>query len=252
LPASVLILPKRYAITPIALPGNRSYQSDGVALASSVGDSEEFRALRDYRPGDSPRKIHWKSWAKVGKPIFKEEQDEFFVRHALILDTFLPIAPAKNLNPNLYFVAMVSGVLLSSGDGSNLFHVTGYSVHQFSPWEGQYIVRSRDAHAWTLAYVDGTWRTLDTTPPDWTAQEAASASPFQILTDAWSLLQFKLAMELRQLTPQSLVRIALWAIAPFGGFLVWRLRRAKFKRRSFKSGLVGRISGPSVNTNSVG
>lgn len=110
LPASVLILPKRYAITPIALPGNRSYQSDGVALASSVGDSEEFRALRDYRPGDSPRKIHWKSWAKVGKPIFKEEQDEFFVRHALILDTFLPIAPAKNLNPNLYFVAMVSGV----------------------------------------------------------------------------------------------------------------------------------------------
>lgn len=34
------------------------------------------------------RKIHWKSWAKVGKPIVKEERDEFFVRHALILDNF--------------------------------------------------------------------------------------------------------------------------------------------------------------------
>jgi uncharacterized protein (DUF58 family) len=88
LPQSLLILPKLYQLPPISLPGLRRYQSGGVALASSVGDSEEFRSLREYRPGDSPRKIHWKSWAKTGKPIVKEEQDEFFVRHALILDTF--------------------------------------------------------------------------------------------------------------------------------------------------------------------
>jgi Protein of unknown function DUF58 len=90
LPQSVLILPKRYQLPPLQLPGGRRHQSGGVALASSVGDSEEFRALREYRPGDPPRKIHWKSWAKVGKPIVKEEQDEYFVRHALILDTFQP------------------------------------------------------------------------------------------------------------------------------------------------------------------
>jgi Protein of unknown function DUF58 len=88
LPQSVLILPKRYQLPPIQLPGARRHQSGGVALASSVGDSEEFRSLREYRPGDPPRKIHWKSWAKVGKPMVKEEQDEYFVRHALILDTF--------------------------------------------------------------------------------------------------------------------------------------------------------------------
>ena len=34
------------------------------------------------------RNIHWKSYAKSGKPIVKEFQDEYFVRHALILDTF--------------------------------------------------------------------------------------------------------------------------------------------------------------------
>lgn len=90
LPQCLLILPKRYQLPPIQLPGGRRHQSGGVALASSVGDSEEFRALREYRPGDPPRKIHWKSWAKVGKPIVKEEQDEYFVRHALILDTFQP------------------------------------------------------------------------------------------------------------------------------------------------------------------
>lgn len=88
LPQSLLILPKLYPVPNIQLPGIRKYQSGGVTLASSVGDSEEFRSLREYRPGDSLRKIHWKSWAKIGKPIVKEEQDEFFVRHALILDTF--------------------------------------------------------------------------------------------------------------------------------------------------------------------
>lgn len=88
LPQSLLVLPQLYNLPSVKLPGTRRYQSGGVALASSVGDSEEFRSLREYRPGDSLRKIHWKSWAKIGKPIVKEEQDEFFVRHALILDTF--------------------------------------------------------------------------------------------------------------------------------------------------------------------
>lgn len=87
-PASVLILPKRHPIPRVPLPGTRKYQRGGIALATSVGDSEEFAALRDYRPGDPLRRIHWKSWARLGKPIVKEYQDEFFVRHALVLDTF--------------------------------------------------------------------------------------------------------------------------------------------------------------------
>ena len=88
LPQSVLILPKRYFIPPIALPGAMKYQQGGVALASNVGQSDEFVALREYRRGDPVRHIHWRSWAKAGKPIVKEFEDEFFVRHALILDTF--------------------------------------------------------------------------------------------------------------------------------------------------------------------
>ncbi len=64
------------------------YQEGGVALATNVGRSDEFVALRDYRRGDPLRHIHWRSWAKTGKPIVKEFEDEFFVRHALVLDTF--------------------------------------------------------------------------------------------------------------------------------------------------------------------
>ena len=87
-PQTVLILPRRYALPSIALPGAMRYQEGGVALAANVGSSEEFVALRDYRHGDPLRHIHWRSWAKTGKPIVKEFEDEFFVRHALVLDTF--------------------------------------------------------------------------------------------------------------------------------------------------------------------
>jgi uncharacterized protein (DUF58 family) len=85
---TALILPRRYPLPPIALPGAMKYQEGGVAMASSIGRSEEFVSLREYRRGDPYRHIHWRSWAKTGKPIVKEFEDEFFVRHALVLDTF--------------------------------------------------------------------------------------------------------------------------------------------------------------------
>ncbi len=87
-PQSVIILPRRYPLPPFQLPGGRRFHAGGVALTASVGDSEEFVSLREYRPGDPLRRIHWKSWARTGKPVVKEFQEEFYVRHALILDTF--------------------------------------------------------------------------------------------------------------------------------------------------------------------
>ena len=86
---STLILPKRYPLPAVAMPGAMKYQEGGVAMASNIGRSEEFVSLREYRRGDPYRHIHWRSWAKTGKPIVKEYEDEFFVRHALVLDTFI-------------------------------------------------------------------------------------------------------------------------------------------------------------------
>ncbi|MFH1605077.1 MAG: DUF58 domain-containing protein, partial [Pseudomonadota bacterium] len=88
LPDKIIVLPRRYSLPQLALPGARRYQHGGVTLASSVGESEEFMSLRDYRPGDPLQRIHWKSYARSGKPVVKEYQDEYFERHALVLDTF--------------------------------------------------------------------------------------------------------------------------------------------------------------------
>lgn len=87
-PETILILPKRYLLPSVVLPGATRFQQGGVALASNVGQSDEFVSLREYRRGDPIRRIHWRSWARIGKPIVREFEDEFFSRYALVLDTF--------------------------------------------------------------------------------------------------------------------------------------------------------------------
>ena len=86
-PDQLLSLPVRYPTPPIRLRSERHFQQGGVSLAHAVGDSQEFVSLRDYRPGDPRRHIHWRSFARTGRLIVKEYQDEYFDRHALVLDT---------------------------------------------------------------------------------------------------------------------------------------------------------------------
>ncbi len=48
---------------------------------------------REYRDGDPLRKIDWRSWARLGRPVVREYQEEYFSRIALALDTFLGKRP---------------------------------------------------------------------------------------------------------------------------------------------------------------
>ena len=57
-------------------------------------------------------------------------------------------------------------VLLLRAAGIPARYATGYSVQEWSPREGRYLVRVRHAHSWALVYVDGAWQDFDTTPPE--------------------------------------------------------------------------------------
>jgi uncharacterized protein (DUF58 family) len=85
----VLIIPKRYRLPNLDL-GGRSEMKVGGETASTVrGEGGEFMGLREYRAGDSLRKIHWKAWARTGQPIVKEFEEMRFPRYGLVLDTSL-------------------------------------------------------------------------------------------------------------------------------------------------------------------
>jgi hypothetical protein len=69
----------------------------------------------------------------------------------------------------------------------------GYVASEYNNDQQLYIVRRRHAHAWAIAYIDGAWRAVDSTPPRWLAMEADNASWLQPLND-WisdTLLSFK-------------------------------------------------------------
>ena len=85
----LIVLPQRYPVSKnFQLLNQRDSQTGEVKSSWSVGESDEFVSLRDYRDGDPIRKIHWTSTAKRAAPIVKEFQDELFSRHTIVVDTF--------------------------------------------------------------------------------------------------------------------------------------------------------------------
>lgn len=67
-------------------------------------------------------------------------------------------------------------------------YVVGWSVQESGDSPGEYIVRMRHAHAWCRYWSDedGQWHDLDTTPPNWFAEETAAAPFYEPLLDWWS------------------------------------------------------------------
>jgi uncharacterized protein (DUF58 family) len=51
---------------------------------------QEYHGLRDYRAGDSPRWIHWRTTARRGVPMVKEFEQQNEQDLALLLDPWLP------------------------------------------------------------------------------------------------------------------------------------------------------------------
>jgi len=85
---TLIVLPRRHPLPPIELPGGATFRIGSDSNTNSIGTHGEFVGLRDYRVGDPLRLIHWKSWARTGRPIVKELEDTHYPRHALVIDNF--------------------------------------------------------------------------------------------------------------------------------------------------------------------
>jgi protein-glutamine gamma-glutamyltransferase len=148
------------------------------------------------------------------------------------LSTFL----LKNRAGHCEYFATATTLLLR-GAGIPARYVVGYSVREWSPLEQQFVVRSRHAHAWVMAYTNGNWQSFDTTPPDWAAQEDAMVSPFQTISDLLSFLSFQAASGWEQVLAGK-TTILVWATALGGLFLLWRFRRGWRLPRSSQVAIV--------------
>ncbi len=83
-------------------------------------------------------------------------------------------------------------VLLMRQAGIPARYVYGWSVQEGEKGTSRFIVRERHAHAWCVYWDEAThtWVDLDTTSPDWVANESQNASFWEPLTDRWSRAWF--------------------------------------------------------------
>jgi len=58
----------------------------GQEVFARSGRSEQFRAIREYRPGDALNLIHWPSTARHGRPMVKEFDDDVVTDVSIFLD----------------------------------------------------------------------------------------------------------------------------------------------------------------------
>ncbi|HEV7787141.1 MAG TPA: transglutaminaseTgpA domain-containing protein [Thermoanaerobaculia bacterium] len=88
-----------------------------------------------------------------------------------------------------YFASSMVLMLRSQGIPARL--VTGFLGGDYNPFEGYYIVRGNNAHAWVEAYLGaGGWRIFDPTPP--AGRPAAEAEGrFLLMQQAWDFLLFR-------------------------------------------------------------
>jgi uncharacterized protein (DUF58 family) len=91
----ILVLPRRATLHRRVVNRllSRMENLECVPVLYAPGE-DEFAGLRDYRPGDNPRRIHWKMSARAPDRLLVREFEDTRVRNAVVLlDTHLP-------NPN--------------------------------------------------------------------------------------------------------------------------------------------------------
>ncbi len=157
LPAqSVTILPAYHTLEQIDIPLSHRYQPGGILVAANTGDSLEYIGNREYSPGEPARHLDFRAWARLGRPVVREYQEEYSCRVAVILDTFVPGRRRRGAKGFANLEAAVSltaatAEALSTGDFLIDFFAAGPNLHVFRSTGNQ---SSFDSVLEILAAVD--------------------------------------------------------------------------------------------------
>lgn len=122
-----------------------------------------------------------------------------------------------------YFATATALLLRSVGIPTR--YAVGFSVDEYSTLEGQYIARARDAHSWTLVYVNNQWTVLDTTPAMWAPYEDENASAIEPLMDIWSWVSYTWSRwQSDDVTDdEENTNYLMWLLIPLIAVLAWRI-----------------------------
>jgi uncharacterized protein (DUF58 family) len=91
--AELVVRPRVHEIVaPVAVGSRVTAESEAPSARSMVSDlGNDFLTLRDYELGDDLRRVHWKSTARTGELMIRQDEARWRSRAAVVLDV-LPAA----------------------------------------------------------------------------------------------------------------------------------------------------------------
>ena len=81
----VVVLPRWADLRSFPILEPSSFPSDVLHERARMGAGEEFLGVREYRPGDAPRDVHWRSTARAGHLMVREYEELPSARVAIVL-----------------------------------------------------------------------------------------------------------------------------------------------------------------------
>ena len=104
------------------------------------GDGSEFDDIREYRPGDRPRRIHWRTSARTGRLHVRTTYADNDTEVVLLVDAFgnLPGSPDGSLTRTVRAAASIAAWCTRNGDRVGLRYYCGNSLFGSRPFHSRF------------------------------------------------------------------------------------------------------------------
>ncbi len=133
-PCEVVVFPE---VRPIDTLPLLAAAQRGEQLRGQRSRRGEFHSLREFRPGDDPHDIHWRTSARRGRVMLREHEEETLPRVTLLVDNGLPAsaddAAREALEETICRAASLAVALLERSIAVRLI-ARGQGSDALTPW----------------------------------------------------------------------------------------------------------------------
>jgi len=133
--AELIVRPRLAALQPLPLP--TTWRDGANALSHSIGaGGSDDSSVREFRQGDDLRKIHWRSTARAGTVMVRQEEQPWHGESLVLLDTrasgYRPDARGESaaFEWAVAAAASISGHLAGGGRRVTAVTAAGHAEHE--------------------------------------------------------------------------------------------------------------------------
>jgi uncharacterized protein (DUF58 family) len=119
--AETLVLPAVFPLGSLPFVARTATVEHAIHASPRRGTGPEYLGIRQYRPGDSMRHVHWPSTARHGSVMVREFEEETTRRLAIVVDTELDAGDVWTpLDRACSVAASIAASALARGQGTRL------------------------------------------------------------------------------------------------------------------------------------